>query len=369
MRRVVVAAAAAATPHGGTAASIDAALSGLSAPLSPCPGLSVSVARYRGELPNAATRVNALAVAAFSEVAASAGLGPKELKSAGLICGTSKGALDELLLLGPEGLEPYLRGPAAAVADALGCLGPLLAPAAACATGTVAVALGASAVASGQADLLLVGAAESALHPLLISGYMRMGVYSSRGRVAPFSRDRDGFIAGEGAGALVLEEENHALARGVRPLCRLSSWAFGSDPGSAWNPAPDGAPLYAVLRRASSGLSHPPAVVLAHGTATAAGDVAEAAAVAALLGRGAPVAALKGCFGHLLGAAGAVELAVIAHSVARGVLPPVAGLPSPDAVLPVRPLDKPSPLLENCVLAIGAGFGGHLAAVGIEPWG
>lgn len=367
MRRVVLTGVAAVTPQGDTERSAEAALAGLAPPLEPCEGMGAPVARYRGTLPDAPSRAAALAVAVFAEAAACARLGPSELRRAAVVCGTSKGALDELIRRGPGALGAMLGGCAPFVARSLGAAGRLLAPAVACATGTAVVALGAALVAAGEADVVVAGAAESALHSLVISGYVRMGVYA-RGLPRPLSRNRSGFVAGEGAGALVLEEESHALGRGAVPLCRIAGWALGSDPASPWEPTPGGTPLSDLLAWAVRGLPGRIGAVLAHATGTGANDAAEAAAVARAFGPGTPVTALKGCFGHLLGAAGAAELAVLTALLPRGVLPPVAGLGEPDPSLPVTPLDKPAPFLGDYVVAVGAGFGGHLAVVAVEPW-
>lgn len=263
---------------------------------------------------------------------------------------------------------------AVALARATGWRGPCLAPIAACATGLIAALRAADLIQSGVCDLALCGASDSSLDPLVLAAFRRMGVLAQVGSepnraVRPWDRGRSGFLVGEGAATLVLERAEHAHARGVLPYAEFAGGAFGADAFHATNLNPDHAGLaYLIslaLRRADAApgeIDH----VNVHGTATRTNDPLECRALRAVLGPSADrvsCSANKAQIGHLLGAAGAAELAITCLAVRDAFVPPTLNLDDPD---PACDLDGTPHVGRarsiGAALKLSIGFGGHLAA-------
>ncbi len=248
------------------------------------------------------------------------------------------------------------------------------------ATGCLAVIRGVQTILDGDADVVLAGSSDASLHPLWFAAFRRMGVladgHPERGPAwacRPFDQNRDGFVISEGAAVLVLESAESVRRRGSVPLARLSGYAMGSDPAGLAQLRPDGAPLAEIIKIACARAGTDPAklaTIQAHGTGTPTNDLVEMNAIRRACGPKAseiPVFSLKGALGHLLGAAGSVELAASVLAVARRVIPPNATLIDPDPALgPVCLPEEAVPMPSGPLLKTAMGFGGHLAAVVLE---
>jgi 3-oxoacyl-[acyl-carrier-protein] synthase II len=312
----------------------------------------------------------------------------------GVVIGMSKGDLGRLsgmhaaLLRSDADSERKLagwmsawpNGAAGRVARAWDFRGPCLAPVAACATGLIAALQGAAMIRRGLCDLVVVGAGDASLDPLVLGAFRRMGILARIGdgpgrAVRPWDRGRSGFLVGEGAAVLVLERDDLARARGVAPYAELAGGASGADAHHMTELNPDPSGLATVIGRAlaNSGLGageidH----VNVHGTATRTNDPLECRAIRLALGTQADrvaCSANKSQIGHLLGAAGAAELAITCLAIHDGFIPPTLNLTDPD---PACDLDGTPQLGRarsiGAALKISIGFGGHLAAaVLIEP--
>jgi 3-oxoacyl-[acyl-carrier-protein] synthase II len=273
------------------------------------------------------------------------------------------------------------NGAAGTIGVELGARGGAFSPAAACATGNESIARGFELVASGAADVAVVGGTDAVVHPLPLASFAAMKALSPRNddpthASRPFDADRDGFVLGEGAGILVLESAEHAAARGARVYARVLGVGLSSDGHHIVQPQPAGIGATLAMRRALESAGVTPADVVhvnAHSTATPVGDVAEAKAIHASLGsehaRRVVVTAPKSTMGHLVGAAGAVESIQTVLSLYTGKIPPTANLDKLDpdidldvAVtvreLPAAPSGNPAVALNNSF-----GFGGSNAAV------
>jgi 3-oxoacyl-[acyl-carrier-protein] synthase II len=257
--------------------------------------------------------------------------------------------------------------------------GPCLAPIAACATGLIAALRGADLIRRDVCDLVVVGAGDASLDPLVLGTFRRMGILArvddDPGRsMRPWDRGRTGFLVGEGAGVLVLERDDHAQARGITPYAELAGGASGGDAYHVTDLNPDPSGLAYVIGRALANagvaaeeIDH----VNVHGTATRTNDPLECRAIRLALGPQADrvaCSANKSQIGHLLGAAGAAELAITCLTIRDGFLPPTLNLTDPD---PACDLDG-TPLVGRsrpigAALKLSIGFGGHLAAAVLIP--
>ncbi len=255
----------------------------------------------------------------------------------------------------------------AAVARALGAEGPVMNLAAACATGAQSLLAAVGWIAEGRADVVVAGAAESALHPLYRAGFAKMGVLSKAGRVRPFDRARDGFLMGEGAAVFVLETAESAAARGARVWAEVLGGDFSSDAHHATRFNGNGERMAASLARALKRADVPPDAldyINAHGTATRLNDALESQALKKVFPRNAPpVSSTKGATGHLLGATGAVEIAFTLLALRDGILPPTLHLDRPETpdldFVPNRARRAPV----RRAASLSYGFGGALSAV------
>ena len=223
----------------------------------------------------------------------------------------------------------------------IGARGPNLCSVSACATGAHRVGDAARLIARGDADMMLAGGAEATITPLGIAGFAAMRALSTRNEEPlrasrPFDKDRDGFVAAEGAGVLVLESWESARARGATILAELAGYGQSADAFHMTQPDPEGWGAQRAMRLAldDAGLA-PDAVqyINAHGTSTPYNDKIESLAIRGVFGAHADrlaVSSTKSMTGHMLGAAGSVEAGVCALVIARGMIPPTINLENPD---------------------------------------
>jgi 3-oxoacyl-[acyl-carrier-protein] synthase II len=218
---------------------------------------------------------------------------------------------------------------------------------------------------------MLAGGAEAPISPLVVAGYRRMGALSSTDRTPteasrPFDRARDGFVIAEGAGVLVLEEREHALARGATILAEVGGYGSSSDAGHLTDPDATGESPARAMRLAIAEAGIEPETighVNAHATSTPAGDIAEARAiVAAGLGHAA-VSATKSLHGHTLGAAGGIEAIATLLPLVRDLVPGTANLDDPEPDPPLDYVRVTRSLRTDAAISNSFGFGGHNAAV------
>jgi len=230
------------------------------------------------------------------------------------------------------------------VAMRYGLTGPSTSVVTACATGSGAVGDAFRIVQRGEADVMLAGGTEAPVTPMGIAGFAVMKALSTRNddpetASRPFSRERDGFVAGEGAGILVLEELEHAKARGARIYAEIVGYATSADAHHITAPAPGGAGAARCLTWAlrDAGVdAGDVGYINAHGTSTPANDLNETLAIKTVFGErdsAPPVSSTKSMTGHTLGAAGGIEAIATVQAIAEGVLPPTRNLHDPDPEL------------------------------------
>ena len=247
----------------------------------------------------------------------------------------------------------------------------------ACSAGAHAIGIAARLIAYGDADRAVAGGTESTLTPLTIAGFSKMEALSKTGVSRPFDRRRDGFVLGEGAGVLMLEEESAARERGARVLGVLRGYASTSDAYHLTAPEPEGRGARRAIELALEDAEASPgdvAYVNAHGTSTPLNDRAETEAIKAALGERAasvPVSSTKSTIGHLLGAAGAVEAIATLLALRDRIAPPTLNYEEPDEGLDLDYVPgkaRPLPAGDGPVLGISNsfGFGGHNVVLCIE---
>lgn len=267
---------------------------------------------------------------------------------------------------------------AANVSVRLGAQAGAHAPVSACASGAEAIAMGAQMIRSGRADVVVCGGAEAAIHPLTLAAFAKMQALSTRNdspesASRPYDVTRDGFVMGEGAGAVVLEEAGHARSRGAQIWAYLAGSGMTADAYDVAPPDPSGAGQERAMRLAmadagvTSGDVHH---VNAHATSTPAGDLVEAHAIARAVGNDVLVSATKSMTGHLLGGAGALETIFAVLAMRDRVAPPTINVREPEPALPVQLVrDSPAPLPDGDIAIVNNafGFGGHNVALVITP--
>lgn len=251
----------------------------------------------------------------------------------------------------------------------------------ACATGAHNIGAAVRSIRHGYADVALAGGAEESVNPICIAGFANLGALSEEEDPAraslPFDVRRGGFVAGEGAGAVVLESLEHALSRGANPIAEIAGFGSTGDAYHMTAPEPSGEGILRAMRQAlDEGGFTPQDIghVNAHGTATPANDATESRALLALAGEAAgrkiPVMSVKGATGHTLGAAGAIEAIVTARAVATSCVPPTTGFAEPDPDCPVNVVREPlEDYPQKVALSNSLGFGGHNAVLAISPFG
>ena len=250
----------------------------------------------------------------------------------------------------------------------------------ACATGSHCVGEAYRLIRHGYADAALAGGSEESISPICLAGFGNLGALTKAedpARAAmPFDVNRNGFVPGEGAGALVLESLEHATARGARIIAEVAGFGSTGDAFHKTAPDPSGEGIVRAMRQALSEGGFAPEDVghlNAHGTSTHANDATESAALRFLMGergREVPVTSIKGTVGHTLGAAGALEAIVCALSVSESVVPPTVGTTQVDHECDVNVVMGCT--LEGCeqkvALSNSLGFGGHNASLAIAPY-
>ena len=261
------------------------------------------------------------------------------------------------------------NGSAALVSIEYGARAGTYTPVSACSSGAEAIALGARLIRAGEADVVIAGGTEAAIAPITIASFAQASALSRHdgdpaSASRPFAADRDGFVLGEGAAVVVLESAEHAAARGARVHAVLAGAGIASDAYHLTAPAPDGSGQIAAMRKALGQAGFVPGDVShvnAHATGTTVGDTAEAAAIGEVFGNGIPVTAPKASLGHLVGAAGAVEVVIAILSVEHDMIPPTRNLADtsidPDIKLDVVIARREAP--QRAVLSNSFGFGGQ----------
>ena len=295
--------------------------------------------------------------------------------------GTLEAEIRLLAAKGPDRVSPFLVPmmlpdmAAAQVAIQFGLRGPNMAVVTACASGNNALGDAAECIRRDAADVMLAGGAEAAITPISIAGFGNMTAISSRNEAPerasrPFDKERDGFVVGEGAAVLVLEELEHALARGAKIYGEVIGYGSTADAHHITAPEETGAGAAQAMRVALQQAKIRPEqidYINAHGTSTPLNDKSETAAIKTVLGEAAyqvPISSTKSMTGHLLGAAGAIEAVFCAKVIEEGLIPPTINYEHPDPecdldYVPNTARRKPV----NVVMSNSFGFGGHNAVV------
>jgi 3-oxoacyl-[acyl-carrier-protein] synthase II len=306
----------------------------------------------------------------------------------GVLVGTAIGGLEQmeeahttLVTRGASRVSPFtvpmMIGDMAAgqISIAVGARGPNFSIASACASGAHAIGEAYETIRRGDAVAMLAGASESAITPLALAAFCAVRAVSTASVPAdqasrPFDRHRDGFVMGEGAGIVVLEELEAARRRGARILAEVIGYAATADASHITAPDPVGAGAAEAMRRALVKAHVTPADVSyinAHGTATQLGDVAETLAIKDVFQEaayGVPISSTKSMLGHLLGAAGSVEAVICVKAIQEGVAPPTTNLVDPDPQCDLDYIPEGARELNiDVVLSNSFGFGGHNASL------
>jgi 3-oxoacyl-[acyl-carrier-protein] synthase II len=280
---------------------------------------------------------------------------------------------------GARGVSPHTvpmlmpNGPAANVGLELQAKAGVHTPVSACASGAEAIGYAFEMIKNNRADIIVTGGVEAAIHQLPMAGFAAMKALSTRNDAParasrPYDLDRDGFVLGEGGGILVIEEYEHAKARGAKIYCEIGGQGLTSDGYHIAAPDPEGSGVQRAIKFAlqNSGLSTKDIVHLnAHATSTPAGDVAEANALRKALGPDADhvaVSATKSMTGHLLGGAGAIESVFIVKALQDRLAPPTINIENLDPAVTVDVVrDTPRQLPTGDIAALNDsfGFGGH----------
>ena len=329
-----------------------------------------------------------LAVAAATEAMSDSGLEIEDPSRVGVVVGSAIGGLigiveqhETLLERGPDRVAPWfipsvlVDTASGQIAIALGARGLNYAPVSACATGSHAVGEGAEIIKRGDADAILAGGTEACIHPLILAGFCAM-----RGLVAedeypprasrPFDATRAGFVMGEGACCLLLEELEHAQARGARIYAEILGYGGSNDAHHLAQPDPESVGvsemMLAALHRAGVERERV-GYINAHGTSTPQGDTAETQAIKQVFGDHAyalAVSSTKSMTGHCFGAAGAVEAMMCVLAVHHGVLPPTINYEHPDPECDLDYVPNEARKVEvDVALSNAMGLGGHNGCV------
>ena len=258
--------------------------------------------------------------------------------------------------------------------------GPVLPVVTACATSSHALGEAFRAIKHGYADAIIAGGTEAAIMPLAVAGFTSCMALSRNPdptkACIPFDLNRDGFVIGEGSVVLVLEEYEHAKARGAKIYCELCGYGNASDAYHITAPEPNAGGITRAIQTAllESGLNTAEGLYInAHGTSTPLNDKCETFAFKKVFGeneaRNIPISSTKSMTGHMLGAAGAMEALVCALALKNGVIPPTIGLSTPD---PECDLDyvpgKARKFDGKWALSTSLGFGGHNACLAFSKW-
>ncbi|MER7672751.1 beta-ketoacyl-[acyl-carrier-protein] synthase family protein [Kitasatospora sp. NPDC096128] len=266
---------------------------------------------------------------------------------------------------------------AAQIAIRLSWSGPALTIATTCASSADAIGHAALLLQTRRADVAIAGGCEATLTPVTLAAFGNLGAHSQRNddparASRPFDTERDGFVMGEGAAFFVLERLADARARRARPHALLAGYGSSADAYHLSNPRPDGAGAVAAMRAALRDAGLTPADIAhvnAHGTATVHNDRAEAAALRTVFGpHGVPVTSTKGAIGHLIGAAGAVELIAALKAMNTRLVPPTANHENTEEGLDLDVVHTaPRPVPAGAALSNSFGFGGHNSTLVVTP--
>ncbi len=329
-------------------------------------------------------RCQQVAVVAAREAWADAGAPEVEPERMGTVIGTGIGGALTLLgqddLLETEGLRkvavltiPMLmpNGPAAAVGLWSRSRGAVHAPVSACAAGAEGLAWAYRLIKMGEIDIALAGGAEACIHQLPVAGFSQMRAMSTRNNdpktaSRPFDTDRDGFILGEGAGIMVLERRDHAVARGAKIYGTLAGIGMSNDVHHITAPEPDGEGGARAIEKAlrSAGLSRSDVGhVNAHATSTPVGDVAESKTILRAIGDHPVITANKSMTGHMLGASGAVEAIATVLAIKHGVVPGTRNIQNLDPAIGVDVATENREVELTAAVNDSFGFGGHNVAL------
>ena len=273
------------------------------------------------------------------------------------------------------------NGPAAAIGMDLAARGGVRTAVSACASSTEAIANAIARLESGEVDMVVAGGCEAAIHPLPIAAFAAMHATSRRNdepekASRPYDVNRDGFVMGEGGGALVLETEEHAVARGAKIYAYLVGGSVTSDAYHITAPDPEGSgAARAVLSALAQADARPEDVVHinAHATSTPVGDIAEYTALKRVFGdhlEKIAISATKASTGHLLGGAGAIEAVFTVLALKERTAPPTINLDNQDPEIPLDVVTSPRKLPAGPILAISNsfGFGGHNAVIAFRSY-
>jgi 3-oxoacyl-[acyl-carrier-protein] synthase II len=330
----------------------------------------------------------AIAASEFALAQSGLKITPENAERVGVMIGSGIGGMNFfekqhqiLLERGPDRLSPFLipgmivNLASGQVSIRTGAKGPNSAVCTACATGTHAIGDSFRLIQNGLADAMLAGGTEGVITPLAVGGFCAMKALSTRNDAPeaasrPFDAERDGFVMGEGAGILVLEELGRARSRGARILAEIAGYGMSSDAYHISSPSEDGDGPMRVMRAALEDAGVSPADVSyinAHGTSTSAGDRIETMAIKGVFGEAArsiPVSSTKSSMGHLLGAAGGVETAICVLAVERDVIPPTLNLTHPDPECDLDYVPHRARRIEvRTALNNSFGFGGTNASI------
>ena len=258
--------------------------------------------------------------------------------------------------------------------------GPNFATCSACATSNHALGEAWRTIKMGDAQIMFAGGAEATIVPIGIGGFCAMKALSTRNddpahASRPFDKERDGFVMGEGAGVLVLEELEHARKRGARIYCEVTGYGNTADANHVTSPSPEGEGAARCMQMALRNASLNPediSYINAHGTSTPQGDVAETKAIKTVFGQHArklAVSSTKGATGHMLGAAGAVEMVVCTKAIQTGTVPPTINYAVPDPECDLDYVANTAREIKvEAVLNNSFGFGGHNASILAEKF-
>jgi 3-oxoacyl-[acyl-carrier-protein] synthase II len=250
-------------------------------------------------------------------------------------------------------------------------------PANACATGAYALIYADKDIALGDFDVMIAGGSEAILTEIAASSFANMKALSRRnddpkGACRPFDKDRDGFVIGEGAGVLVLESLEHAVARGARIYAEIVGYTTNTDAYHITAPDPEARMVKKAIRDSLDMAGLKPTdvdYINAHGTSTPLNDKAEAVAIREIFGDyRVPISSTKSMIGHLIGAAGAVEAIACAIAMEKQILPPNINYETPDPEMDINVITEPTPAKINVAMNNSFGFGGHNAVMVMKKY-
>jgi 3-oxoacyl-[acyl-carrier-protein] synthase II len=328
------------------------------------------------------------ALSAAKEAVEDAGLNGLDPERVGVVVGNCIGGFNELMRQydvlrerGPERVSPtflanvLVDSASGQIAIELGIRGPNYAVVSACATGSHAIGEAAELVRQGDADVILAGGTEGCIHPLILAGFCTMrglatGNGNPQGAARPFDALRDGFVMGEGAAVMVLEELEAARARGARIYAEVLGYGASNDAHHMLQPDPESGGVVAMMRAALQRAGVDPGqidYINAHGTGTPLGDLAETQAIKEVFGDHSyelAISSTKSMLGHMFGAAGAIEAIACALAIHEGTIPPTINYENPDPDLDLDYVPNEARRAEvRVALSNAMGLGGHNGCV------